>query len=196
MESAFANLAATKRHEAEPRPRLRQREVREVARQQPKRSLQNPLADLAGYVRVRAMSHSAPGMSHAVLLVDDTQQKVVPIFIGGTEALSIKLRLAGRQYVRPLTHDLLDKVLARLGGKLLRAQVDAIEHNVYIGTIVIDQNGKAMALDARPSDAIALAIGHRAPIYVARNLVDAVGLSRRDLEQPQRAPRHMNPVAL
>lgn len=113
---------------------------------------------------------------HAVLLVHPSEDVVVPIYIGGTEALSIQLRLEHQKFTRPLTHDLLDTLVTQLGGKMLRAQVNALKSGVFVGSVIFDEGGRILELDARPSDAIALAIGNRVPIYVAKDVVAEAGI--------------------
>jgi hypothetical protein len=121
----------------------------------------------------------------AVLLVDGGNSVVVPIFVGGTEALSIRLRLDKQKYQRPLTHDLLDSMLGRLGGELQKVHVDDIKGNVFVGTVFLRQrpDGKTMEVDARPSDAIALALGNSVPIFVSRRVIDATGMKKEDLKR-------------
>jgi hypothetical protein len=148
-----------------------------------------------GYVEMMAQARSGPSFGNAVLLLEPNEEIVVPIFIGGTEALSIQLRLEKRRFSRPLTHDLLDQMLSKLGAKMLRAQVDALEDSVYIGTVVLKQGAQVLSFDARPSDAIALAVGNAVPIFVSRKLLDEAGIraDQLDDERPQKAA---NPVAL
>jgi bifunctional DNase/RNase len=127
----------------------------------------------------------------AVLLVDEAESVVVPIFVGGTEALSIKLRLERQRYQRPLTHDLLDDVVGKLGGAVHKVQVDELRGNIFVGSVFVRSGGTLVTLDARPSDAIALALGNRVPIYVAEKVIDAGGVKKGDLEK--RGPIELQP---
>lgn len=145
-----------------------------------------------GYVRVEPVARSG-SFGHAVILVDRPGERVVPIFIGGTEALSIELRLAGRKFTRPLTHDLLDAMLEEVGVALVRAQVDALEDGVYLGTVVARRGDEILTFDARPSDAIALAIGHGVPIFVAERVLEAV--PKEDFDDSAKRERP-DPIAL
>ena len=147
------------------------------------------------YIPMRPHSRSGPAFGNVVLLFDPTGEIVVPIFIGGTEALSIQLRLAKRRYARPLTHDLLDAMLDELDVKILRAQVDTLQDNVYIGTVVLRRGEQIIKLDARPSDAIALAIGNQVPIYVSRQLVEKAGVKLSELDA-QRPDEKIDPISL
>ena len=115
---------------------------------------------------------------NAVLLADGAEAIALPIFIGGTEATSIDLRVRGEHYVRPLTHDLLSETIHELGGRAVQVQVDDLVSDVYRGTIVLERpDGSLVVMDARPSDCIALAIGEKVPIYVRKQLLDDEGVS-------------------
>src|SRR5262245_39371722 len=81
-----------------------------------------------GYVAMTVLRVIPTGpQGHAVLLEGADGDRIVPIFVGGTEALSIELRHEGKRYGRPLTHDLLDSLLDRLGGALVKVQVDDLK---------------------------------------------------------------------
>jgi bifunctional DNase/RNase len=138
-----------------------------------------------GYVRMEARDVVSIPQGGAVLLVDPEGALVLPIAIGGTEALSIALRLNSQPAPRPLTHDLLDSVIRQLGGELVKVQVDRVEGGVFIGSIYIRTASGLRRIDARPSDAIALAIGNRVPIYVARAVLDQSGVKPSGLEGSQ-----------
>jgi hypothetical protein len=101
--------------------------------------------------------------------------------VGGTEALSIDLRNESRRFQRPLTHDLLDDVVSKLGGKLVKVHVDSLRSNTFIGRVFLRQEGRSFDVDARPSDAIALAIGNRVPIFVAARVFEEAGMRLEDL---------------
>lgn len=116
----------------------------------------------------------------AVILLDRERSIALPIFIGGTEALAIELRHQKRRYPRPLTHDLLDELMRQLGAALYKVHIDAIRDNTFIGTVFVKSNGRVIELDARASDAIALAIGSGAPIFVHRSVFDQAGIARPD----------------
>jgi bifunctional DNase/RNase len=119
----------------------------------------------------------------AVLLGDAAHETVLPILIGGTEALSIALRSEGRRFPRPLTHDLLDALMRELGGRILRVRIDDVRGDTFIATIFVRQADRTIELDARPSDAIALALGNGSPILVSRRLLERAGVKREDIER-------------
>lgn len=111
-----------------------------------------------------------------MVLVDGHGRRGLVLFIGGSEALAISLRLQHENYERPLTHDLMDSALAQLGGTVVSASVDRIEHDTYFGSVVIRKGTRKIELDARPSDAIALALGSSAPLFVADRVLEQAGI--------------------
>lgn len=141
----------------------------------------------AGYVEMRPSQVVELPEGAALVLVDPAGTRALPIYIGGTEAASIDLRMRGASAPRPLTHDLLDALLRSLHATLVKVQVDDIRDDTYIGSIFVRANGRVFALDARPSDAIALAIGDHAPIYVAAAVLTQGGMPLDQLRQ-QLAP--------
>jgi uncharacterized protein len=138
----------------------------------------------AGYLLVHVKAQVETAQGNALLLVDAPEKRLVPIFIGGTEALSIRLRLDGKRYARPLTHDLLDTLLRRLGAKLESVQVDELRDSTFIGTVVVrDRDGQQLRIDARPSDAVALALGNKVPIFMAQTVLDRAGYRMDELDK-------------
>ena len=83
---------------------------------------------------------------------------------------------------RPITHDLIDTLLARFEARLLKVQVDKLEDGIFFGSIYLAHRGKVVEIDARPSDAIALALGAEVPIYVAEDVIARAGIQSTDLE--------------
>jgi len=118
------------------------------------------------------------GLERAVELVDRETKKVVTMHIGGTEGHSITLRSLQRPPDRPLTHDILDTMLHELHAEILQVQIDKLERGVFHGTIIIVHEDRTIPIDARPSDAVALAIGAKAPIYMARTVIEKSGEDR------------------
>jgi uncharacterized protein len=141
----------------------------------------DPVVKPAGYVEVHAMRVVPLDGSAALLLLDEASDVIVPIFIGGTEAASIEHRLRGTAPPRPLTHDLLDAAVKKLRGSIVKVHVDALRDGTFHGSVYLRAGRRVLRLDARPSDAIALAIGNRAPIYVARQVLDEAGVPRDEL---------------
>ena len=138
------------------------------------------------YVRMHASDVVPLRQGEAVLLLDEKETVAIPIFIGGTEATSIRLRLAKRRYERPLTHDLFDSLMREVGAQLLKVQVDDLKNGTFLGSVFVRASGRVFELDARPSDAIALAIGSRVPVFVACRVIEASAIPRSSfLDAPQ-----------
>ncbi len=141
----------------------------------------DPVVKPAGYVEVYPLQVVPLDGSAALLLLDEASNVIVPIFIGGTEAASIEHRMRGTAPPRPLTHDLLDAAVKKLKGSIVKVHVDALRDGVYHGSVYLRSGRRVLRLDARPSDAIALAIGNRAPIYIARQVLEEAGVPRDEL---------------
>jgi len=124
----------------------------------------------------------------AVVIADASEKTVVPVFISQDQAMVIELRRSGQKYERPLTHDLFDTLLREAHARLVRVQVDALRDNVFVATLIIRLEGRWLKLDSRTSDAIALALGNHAPIYVAPAVVQRAGVST-DSDLPQEKPQ-------
>ena len=114
---------------------------------------------------------------YVVLLEDATRHVQLPIWIGASEATAIDLRLHGQKAPRPLTVDLLDRTLVALGARVARVEVVDLRDDVFIGRLTVrDAAGVLHAIDARPSDAIALAVAAGVPVFVAPKVLDAASL--------------------
>ncbi len=122
-------------------------------------------------VDVRTVGFDRASGAHVVILQDPSQKRELPILIGDNEAQAIMLVLHGIKPPRPLTHDLLRDVISETGNHIDRVLIADMRDEVYYAKIFID-HGK-YAIDARPSDAIALAMGANAPIYVNDKLFES-----------------------
>jgi uncharacterized protein len=142
----------------------------------------------AGYVRMVVGGVAPTSQGNAVLLSDLAGTVGVPIFVGDGEALSILVRWRQHPNQRPLTHDLLDTIMRRLGGSIESVRVDAVKSNVFFATVLVRSNGRVFEVDSRASDAIALAVGNNAPIFVARTVIQLAGIDVRGMRKPGAAP--------
>ncbi len=106
-----------------------------------------------------------------VLLKDVEEKDVLPIWIGLLEASSIATALENIDTPRPMTHDLIKNILDSLGVKVLKIEVNDLKDNTYYALIHIDVNKERMVIDARPSDAIAIALRTNAPIFVEESVI-------------------------
>ena len=106
-----------------------------------------------------------------VILKDLDEQDVLPIWIGLLEASSIATALENVQTPRPMTHDLLKNVLDQLDVKVVKIEVNDLKENTYYAMIHLDVENRRLVIDARPSDAIALALRMNASIFVDENVI-------------------------
>jgi bifunctional DNase/RNase len=106
-----------------------------------------------------------------VLLKLEDGEEALPIWIGHAEALAIELQLKGQTFERPLTHDLLKTAIESLGGVVSRVAVTELRDNTFFARIFVQRDNDVIAIDARPSDSIALALKTDAPIFVARDVL-------------------------
>lgn len=100
---------------------------------------------------------------HFVLLTDGRRHLM--IVIGGFEAMAISYGAEGAKTTRPMTHDLIPKMITEMGGKVERIVIDDLWSGTYFAKIYVSRNGEEFVVDARPSDAIAVAVRLDAPIY-------------------------------
>ncbi len=107
-----------------------------------------------------------PLPQYVVVLEDLEKTRLVPIWIGVSEGNAIALEMQGEKFPRPLTHDLLVNLLKLLGAEVEKIVVTDLKDNSYYALIVIRHNGKLIEVDARPSDALALAVRLHCPIYI------------------------------
>jgi uncharacterized protein len=107
-----------------------------------------------------------------VILRDKDGQKVLPIWVGIFEANAIALQIENIATPRPMTHDLLRNVIHDLKAEVLKIVVCDLQENTFYALIYLEMNGGTVAIDARPSDAIALALRTRAPIFVEDTVID------------------------
>jgi bifunctional DNase/RNase len=115
-----------------------------------------------------------------VILRDKEGQRVLPIWVGIFEANAIALQIENVSTGRPMTHDLLRNVIHDLKGTVQKVVVCDLQDNTFYALIYVQLNGDTLAIDARPSDAIALALRARAPIFVEETVID----NARPLEAP------------
>ncbi len=106
-----------------------------------------------------------------VILKDIGSDLVLPIWVGVFEANAIALELEKTAPPRPMTHDLMRNLAKGLGAVVTRVVVSDLKDDTFFATVWMDQGGETVTVDARPSDAIALALRWDCPIFVARNVL-------------------------
>lgn len=112
-----------------------------------------------------------------VVLRDVDQERYLPIWIGQFESEAITLELQGMARERPLTHDLLKSTIEQMGGTVRHIHINNLSKDVFFAVISIDAGDETIEIDARPSDAIAVAVRLDAPIYVDKSVMDRAGIS-------------------
>ncbi len=124
-------------------------------------------------VEILGLSSSpSAGGAYALLLRETYGKRRLPIIIGQFEAQAIALELEGIAPPRPLTHDLLKTLVDNLGATVTEIFIDELRENTFYSKIIIDVSSLANSIDARPSDAIALAVRTAAPIFVSESVMD------------------------
>ncbi len=111
-----------------------------------------------------------------VILREADQDRYLPIWIGGYEADAITIELLGRAVPRPLTHDLLKSVIDAMDARVSHVLVNDLRDDTFFATIVMDKNGRRVEVDSRPSDAIALAVRVKAPVFVADSVMEGAAI--------------------
>ena len=111
----------------------------------------------------------------SITLKEAEGERSIPIMIGIYEAAAIERKIKGHRSPRPLTHDLLTSVIAEMGARLTRVVVSEFRDTTFFAKLVLEFEGQEREVDARPSDAIALAISSSAPIFVDESVFKAMG---------------------
>ena len=125
-----------------------------------------------------------------VILRDRDGQKVLPIWVGIFEANAIALQIENIATPRPMTHDLLRNVIHDLKASVQKIVVCDLQENTFYALIYLSLNGDTLAIDARPSDAIALALRTRAPIFVEDTVIDGAKTMDPSSEKPNADQLH------
>jgi uncharacterized protein len=126
-----------------------------------------------------------PSNQPIVLLKEADGDRYLPIWIGAVEATAIAFALQGIQTPRPMTHDLLRDILLETEVTVERVLISELVDQTFFATIRMSQNGKAMEVSSRPSDAIALAVRINAPIYGAEEVLEQAGIELKDEEETE-----------
>ncbi|HUL73936.1 MAG TPA: bifunctional nuclease family protein [Vicinamibacterales bacterium] len=133
-----------------------------------------------------------------VLLREAATDRVLPIWVGPVEANAIALQVENIAPPRPMTHDLLRQVLVELGATLTRVVISDLHENTFYAYLELKRGGDVIFVDARPSDAIALSIRTRTPVFVDTKVLDHaksvdVSTDQADRERLQRWLESLDP---
>jgi len=136
---------------------------------------------------IYGVSFDLVGKQPIVLLKTADGNKFLPIWIGHPEAAAILMKLQSQSVPRPMTHDLLSDMLEQLGAQVVRITVTELRENTFYAQITVQQDGREIEVDSRPSDAIALAIRAEAPIFAAERVIEesAIEFEGEDVDQDQ-----------
>ncbi|MDX8152474.1 bifunctional nuclease family protein [Patulibacter brassicae] len=121
---------------------------------------------------IYGVSFDMVGKQPIVLLKCVQSNRFLPIWIGHPEAAAILMRLQGASTPRPMTHDLMVDVLGEFDVKCVQVAVTELRDNTFYATITLEQNGREVEIDSRPSDALAFAVRCGAPIFAADDVVE------------------------
>jgi bifunctional DNase/RNase len=121
-------------------------------------------------VKVYRLIMDPNSMQPIVLLADPSGELAMPIWIGPNEAGAIQAEMEGTQPLRPMTHDLLERVIQKMNGTVKRVVITHQKENIYYAVIVIEKDRSLFEIDARPSDSIVMALKFKTPILIAKGL--------------------------
>lgn len=122
-------------------------------------------------IRVSLMNYQ-----RVVILKEKDAERYLPIWIGQAEAEAIAIRLQDVAVARPLTHDLLRAMIEQLGGTVTSVVINDMTNDTFYARIMLDANGRSLEVDARPSDAIALAVRVGVPIHANETVLERYGV--------------------
>jgi bifunctional DNase/RNase len=131
-------------------------------------------------VKIHSLNLDEATNQPVVVLRDSDNNRLLPIWIGHNEATAILLKLQRVDPPRPLTHDLVYNMLLDIGVQVERVEITRLEESTFFAAIILRGEEKTWAIDARPSDSIALAVRAGAPIFVAEEVLDSAGLTPDD----------------
>jgi uncharacterized protein len=114
---------------------------------------------------------------HRIVMLKETDsERQLPIWIGPCEADAITIELQDVKIARPVTHDLLKNVVQEMGGKISHVLVKELNDGVFHARLFIDVKGEMLEIDCRPSDAIALAVRVKVPIFISESVMEEAGI--------------------
>jgi bifunctional DNase/RNase len=129
---------------------------------------------------VESVRVSTSGMQRVVVLKEKEGERFLLIWVGTPEAGAIALSMQSVAVARPMTHDLLRNVIEAMGGKVRRILINDLVDNTFYARIILDVDGRAVEIDARPSDSIALALRTQSAIFVEERVLQEAGIRPSD----------------
>ena len=143
---------------------------------------------------IESIRLSLMNYQRVVILREKEADRYLPIWIGPGEADAIAVRLQDVAVARPMTHDLIRNLIEQLGGRVSYIVVNDLANDTFFARIVLDVNGVTMEIDARPSDAIALAVRAEAPIFAEETVLDRAGVVLDEDGQPHEGSTAAGPA--
>ena len=123
-------------------------------------------------VKVKGIVVDPKASNPVVVLVDSASQKALPIWIGVFEAEAISRGLEDVVTLRPMTHDLMKQILDTFHVSLIRVVINDLKSNTFYANLYLSVDGEELIVDSRPSDAIALAVRLKAPVFVTKSVME------------------------
>jgi bifunctional DNase/RNase len=128
-------------------------------------------------MEVKGVRMDPVAQNPVVILADKAEKRVIPIWIGLLEASAIEKELRNTTSPRPMTHDLLYAILGHVEAKVKEVKILDLKEHTYFATLLLTVNKRRIEVDARPSDAIIIALKSKAPIYIAARILADQGIS-------------------
>jgi bifunctional DNase/RNase len=131
-----------------------------------------------------------------IVILKDTENKLnLPIWIGLLEATAMATEIEGIKMARPMTHDLLKNILGEVGCSVEAIEITELKENTYYAMVHLKLSGRDLLIDSRPSDAIALALRTKSPIYVAKAVLEASSVLQQSEEGKEAAVENVSNVS-
>jgi bifunctional DNase/RNase len=131
-----------------------------------------------------------------IVILKDTENKLnLPIWIGLLEATAMATEIEGIKMARPMTHDLLKAILGEVGCSVECVEITELKENTYYAAVNLKLAGRELIIDSRPSDAIALALRTKSPIYVAKAVLEASSMLQQNEDANERGVENVSNVS-
>jgi len=131
-----------------------------------------------------------------IVILKDTENKLnLPIWIGLLEATAMATEIEGIKMARPMTHDLLKTILGEVGCAVESVEITELKENTYYASVHLNVSGRQVMIDSRPSDAIALALRTKSPIYVAKAVLEASSMLQQNEEGSESSVENVSNVS-
>jgi bifunctional DNase/RNase len=131
-----------------------------------------------------------------IVILKDTENKLnLPIWIGLLEATAMATEIEGIKMARPMTHDLLRNILGEVGCSVESVEITELKENTYYALVNLNLAGRQVVIDSRPSDAIAIALRTKSPIFVAKAVLEASSVLQQNEEGKESAVENVSNVS-